>query len=75
MAFSLFPASLIRTVRNEDQLRRHTYLQLGDEIFADATVGVGSLAEYVAVNESCVALKPRNVSFAEVRFLLCLQGT
>ncbi len=43
-----------------------TQFQPGDEVFGDlAASGWGSFAEYVAVPESALALKPANLSFEE----------
>ena len=43
-----------------------TQFQPGDEVFGDlATSGFGSLAEYVAVPEHVLALKPVNLTFEE----------
>jgi NADPH:quinone reductase-like Zn-dependent oxidoreductase len=40
--------------------------QPGDEVFGDLTVcGLGAFAEYVAVPETAIALKPANLSFEE----------
>ena len=40
--------------------------QVGDEVFSrPADFRIGTFAEYIAVNESDVALKPRNVSMEE----------
>ncbi|HNT77988.1 MAG TPA: NAD(P)-dependent alcohol dehydrogenase [Anaerolineae bacterium] len=46
--------------------RNVTQFQPGDEVFGDlAASGWGSFAEYVAVPESALALKPANLSFEE----------
>lgn len=46
--------------------RRVTRFQPGDEIFADnGSNGFGAFAEYVAVPEKTVALKPANITFTE----------
>jgi NADPH:quinone reductase-like Zn-dependent oxidoreductase len=40
--------------------------QVGDEVFGDLSIcGWGGFAEYVAVPEHALALKPRNISFEE----------
>lgn len=46
--------------------RNVTRFQPGDEVFGDLSVaGWGALAEYVAVPESAIALKPANLTFEE----------
>ena len=43
-----------------------TQFQLGDEVFGDLSVASwGAFAEYVAVPESAIALKPTNLTFEE----------
>lgn len=43
-----------------------TRFQVGDEVYGDLSgSGWGAFAEYVAVDEKVLALKPRNLSFAE----------
>src|SRR5690606_37163101 len=43
-----------------------TQFQRGDEVYADLSgIGFGGLAEYVAVQEHLVALKPTTMSFEE----------
>ena len=43
-----------------------TRFQPGDEVFADLTkCGFGAFAEYVAVPESALALKPGRMTFEE----------
>jgi NADPH:quinone reductase-like Zn-dependent oxidoreductase len=46
--------------------RNVTQFQPGDEVFGDLTVcGLGAFAEYVAVPENAIALKPANLTFEE----------
>ena len=43
-----------------------TQFQPGDEVFGDLTVcGLGAFAEYVAVPENAISLKPANLTFEE----------
>ena len=43
-----------------------TQFRVGDEVFGDLSVcGLGAFAEYVAVPESAIALKPANLTFEE----------
>ncbi|MEH7239022.1 NAD(P)-dependent alcohol dehydrogenase [Bacillus sp. JJ1562] len=43
-----------------------TQFQVGDEVYGDiSSSGWGAFAEYVAVDEKALALKPSNISFAE----------
>ncbi|MFC5732220.1 NAD(P)-dependent alcohol dehydrogenase [Cytobacillus gottheilii] len=43
-----------------------TGFQIGDEVFGDlSTSGWGAFAEYAAANETSLALKPSNLTFAE----------
>ncbi|MBI5063697.1 MAG: NADP-dependent oxidoreductase [Desulfatitalea sp.] len=41
-------------------------LKIGDEVYAKAPQNrIGTLAEYIAIHENAVALKPKNLSFVE----------
>lgn len=42
-----------------------TQFKVGDEVFARPAMANGTYAEYVAVEENLVALKPKNISFNE----------
>jgi NADPH:quinone reductase-like Zn-dependent oxidoreductase len=43
-----------------------SHFKIGDEVFArPADFRIGTFAEFIAVNESDVALKPKNISFEE----------
>lgn len=47
-----------------------TRFRLGDKVYGRATAKLlGTFAEYAALPESCLALKPRNLSFAEAATL------
>ena len=54
--------------------------QPGDEVYGDVSdLSFGTFAEYVAVPESCLALKPKNLTFEEAASvpqagLVALQG-
>src|SRR5699024_11761200 len=42
-----------------------TDFKVGDEVFARPAMANGTYAEYVAVDEELVALKPKSISFEE----------
>ena len=47
-----------------------TQFKIGDEVFGDlSSSGWGGFAEYVAVPENAIALKPKNISFEEAAAL------
>ncbi|SOC35956.1 NAD(P)-dependent alcohol dehydrogenase [Ureibacillus acetophenoni] len=47
-----------------------TQFQIGDEVFGDlSSSGWGGFAEYVAIPEKAIAIKPKNSSFAEAASL------
>ncbi len=46
------------------------HFQVGDEVFGDlSSSGWGGFAEYVAVPENAIAMKPKNISFEEAAAL------
>ncbi len=43
-----------------------SHFKIGDEVFArPADFSIGTFAEYIAINEKDIALKPKNISFEE----------
>ena len=86
MAFGLFKPTKLKTLgidiagRIESVGKEVTGLQVGDEVYGDLSAcGWGGFAEYVAVPETAVALKPFAISFEQAAAipqagLLALQG-